>query len=105
MKCFEREVIFLLFFSEGFFLRRETRWHSLFYAAAAAEESVPALKQGLVRNVLKVNRNKAARSSEWVKVTERPREASCGVELTVRVARQRRNTGPGDVTKRKVVRQ
>ena len=68
------------------------------------EEIEPAMKQGLVMYILKVNGNKAVRSSEWVKVTERPREASCGVELTVRVARQRRNTGPGDVTKRKVVR-
>lgn len=69
------------------------------------EESVPALEQGLVMDILKVNRKKAVRSSEWVKVTERPREASCGGELMVRVVRQKRSEGPKNAIKRKVDRQ
>ena len=46
-----------------------------------------------------------SRSSEWVEVTDRPREAKSGEALTVRVVRQSRNAGPRVVTKRKLVRQ
>jgi hypothetical protein len=68
------------------------------------EEIEPAMKQGLVMDILKVNRDKALRSREWVKVTERPRGASCGEELMVRPARQKRSEGLKNATKRKVVR-
>jgi hypothetical protein len=63
------------------------------------------MEQGLVMYILKVNGNKAVRSSEWVKVTERPKEGSCGGELTVRVVRRKRSEGPKNAIKRKADRQ
>lgn len=68
------------------------------------EESGPALKEAPVIDNLKVNSDKGARSSEWVKVTDRPGEASFGEALTARAGQQSRSAGPRDVKQKRGVK-